>query len=216
MAYVDRVLGAGEEKLHVSHRHVIFLLARIALRALIAIVGIAIGIFLKTKIHNSSAGWIVLLIFLVVALFFVIQVVVLTFEWSNEQYVITGRRVIQTSGIIGKHMMDSSLNMINDLVLDQSIWGRMFNFGDIQIITGNEDENRLRGLQDPFSFKRALLAAKEQMALAYGAGHAPDVANAVANEDIPAQIAQLANLRDRGAISEAQFEAKRDELLRRL
>lgn len=220
MAYVDRVLGAGEEKLYTARRHVVFLLARILLRALVVIAAVVLGIVLKAKIHNSTAGTIILLILLAVALIFAIQVVVLTLEWNNEQYVVTGRRVIQAKGMFAKHMMDSSLNMINDLVLDQSIWGRMFGFGDIQIITGNDDENVLRGLQDPFAFKRALLAAKEQMAMAYATGRVPSTPNGPApgpaHEDIPALIAQLADLRDRGAISPQEFEMKREELLRRL
>jgi uncharacterized membrane protein YdbT with pleckstrin-like domain len=224
MAYVDRVLGAGEEKLFLTRRHIVFLLARIILRILIVIAAVAVGVILKAKIHNHTAGLVALLIFLAIALIFAIQIGVLILEWKNDQYVVTSRRVIQTTGVIAKHMMDSSLNMINDLVLDQSIWGRMFGFGDIQIITGNEDENRLRGLRDPFAFKRALLAAKEQMAMAYASGHVPSPTNAppgapahgMAHEDIPTQISELADLRDRGAISQEQFEAKREELLRRL
>jgi uncharacterized membrane protein YdbT with pleckstrin-like domain len=224
MAYVDRVLGAGEEKLYITRRHVVFLLARILLRALLVIVAVGLGIFLKTKIHNPTAGTISLLVLLAVALIFAIQIVVLTLEWNNEQYVVTGRRVIQAKGIFAKHMMDSSLNMINDIVLDQSVWGRLLGFGDIQIITGNDDENRLRGLQDPFAFKRALLAAKEQMAMAYASGQRPGPPNSTVtaqmpappHDDIPTLIAQLADLRDRGAISQVEFDTKREELLRRL
>jgi uncharacterized membrane protein YdbT with pleckstrin-like domain len=216
MAYVDRVLGAGEEKLFVTRRHVIFLLARVILRGVAAIAAVALGIVLKAKVHNHTAGLVLLLILLAVALVFAVQIAVLVLEWSNDQYVITGRRVIQTSGVLSKHMMDSSLNMINDLVLDQSVWGRMFGFGDVEIITGNDDQNRLRGLSDPFAFKKALLAAKEQMAMAYAAGRPQGAPPGLPHEDIPAQIAELADLRDRGAISQAQFEAKREELLRRL
>ena len=209
------MLGAGEEKLYVTCRHFVFLPARILLRALIVIAAVVLGIILKAKIHNHTAGTVILLVLLAIALIFAIQVVVLTLEWNNEQYVVTGRRVIQAKGIFAKHMMDSSLNMINDLVLDQSIWGRLLGFGDIQIITGNDDENLLRGLQDPFAFKRALLAAKEQMAMAIS-GHMPGPTNGPVHEDIPALIAQLADLRDRGAISPDEFETKREELLRRL
>jgi hypothetical protein len=72
------------------------------------------------------------------------------------------------------------------------------------------------------------------MAMAYATGHTPTQANltgyppgaapggiygnppSAAHEDIPALIAQLATLRDRGAISQAEFETKREELLRRL
>ena len=43
----------------------------------------------------------------------------------------TNRRVIQVEGVVNKHATDSSLEKINDAVLSQSIFGRMFGFGDL-------------------------------------------------------------------------------------
>jgi uncharacterized membrane protein YdbT with pleckstrin-like domain len=218
MAYIDNILGHGEEKLYVAHRHFIFLLTRVALRVLIAIVLIVVGIILKARVHNAMAANILLLISLAGALIPIVQTVILTLQWRNEMYVVTPRRVIQVEGIFGKHTMDSSLNMINDLVLDQSLWGRMLNFGDLQVVTGNDFGDTLRGVQNPFAFKRALLAAREQFAQPLAAGHAtaPMPMMQPEPEDVTELIAKLADLRDRGAISQAEFDTKRAELLRRI
>ncbi|HEX7473744.1 MAG TPA: PH domain-containing protein, partial [Candidatus Limnocylindrales bacterium] len=59
-------------------------------------------------------------------------------RWSAEDYMITNMRVIKVEGIINKHSADSSLEKINDAVLDQSMVGRMFGFGDLDILTANE------------------------------------------------------------------------------
>lgn len=218
MAYIDNILGHGEEKLYVAHRHFVFLLARVAVRVLIAIVLIVVGIVLKAKVPSAMAGAILLLICLAGALIPIVQTVIYSLKWRNEMYVITPRRVIQIEGVLGKHTTDSSLNMINDLVLDQSIWGRMLNFGDLQVVTGNDLGEELSGVQNPFAFKRALLAAREQYAQPIGAPRHTEPLPAVQpeSEDATALIARLADLRDRGAISQAEFDAKRAELLRRI
>jgi uncharacterized membrane protein YdbT with pleckstrin-like domain len=218
MAYIDSILGHGEEKLYVAHRHMIFLIARTAVRILIALVLVVLGIVLKIKVDGMAAN-ILLLICIAAALVPIAQTVVLCLKWRNEMYVVTPRRVIQIEGILGKHTMDSSLNMINDLILDQSVWGRMLNFGDLQVVTGNDLGDKLHGVADPFSFKRALLAAREQYAqpLPLGAARSTEpLPAAPPPEDVPTLIARLADLRDRGAISEAEFDAKRAELLRRI
>ncbi len=216
MAYIDSILGHGEEKLYVAHRHVIFLIARTAVRVLIALALIVLGIVLKVKAHGMAAN-ILLVVCIAAALVPIAQTVVLCLKWRNEMYVVTPRRVIQIEGILGKHTMDSSLNMINDLILDQSVWGRMMNFGDLQVVTGNDLGDRLQGVADPFAFKRALLAAREQYAQPLGTAHYTEPLPTVPpQEDVPALIARLADLRDRGAISDAEFDAKRAELLRRI
>jgi uncharacterized membrane protein YdbT with pleckstrin-like domain len=224
MAYIDSILGHGEEKLYVAHRHVIFLIARTVVRILIALVLIVLGIVLKVKVHDKGHGMaanILLLICIAAALVPIVQTIILGLKWRNEMYVVTPRRVIQIEGVLGKHTMDSSLNMINDLILDQSIWGRMLNFGDLQVVTGNDLGDRLQGVADPFAFKRALLAAREQYAQPLNttpnaAYYTEPLPTAPPPEDVPTLIARLADLRDRGAISEAEFDTKRAELLRRI
>lgn len=216
MAYIDNILGHGEEKLYVAHRHIVFLIVRVAARVLIALALLILGVILRVKVHEM-AGNVLLLICIAAALVPIAQTVILCLQWRNEMYVVTPRRVIQVEGILGKHTMDSSLNMINDLILDQSVWGRMLNFGDLQVVTGNDLGDTLQGVADPFAFKRALLAAREQYAQPVAAAYRTEPLPGIQpTDDVTTLIAKLADLRDRGAISEAEFDAKRAELLRRI
>jgi hypothetical protein len=51
-------------------------------------------------------------------------------------------------------------------VLTQSIFGRMFGFGDLEILTASETGiSRLRMLRQPDDFKRAMLDAKHELEL---------------------------------------------------
>ena len=55
--------------------------------------------------------------------------------WTNHKYVVTNRRVIQIFGVFNKNVTDLSLEKVNDVKMEQSAFGRMFNFGDIEILT---------------------------------------------------------------------------------
>jgi uncharacterized membrane protein YdbT with pleckstrin-like domain len=61
-------------------------------------------------------------------------------NWYAEDYIVTNRRVLKVDGIINKHSADSSLEKINDAVLDQNVIGRILGYGDLDILTAAEQE----------------------------------------------------------------------------
>jgi hypothetical protein len=152
-------------------------------------------------------------------------------RWSAQDYLVTNLRVIKVEGIINKHSADSSLEKINDAVLDQSLFGRMFGFGDLDILTANEESvDRYKWLNKAASFKKEMLNQKVALESGYGQGfgpgspaHAPAAPAAVAAvpaagdaDEVTDTLSRLADLRDRGAISPEEYEAKKAELLGRL
>ena len=88
----------------------------------------------------------------------VIGVVILVYrwwQWSNQDYVITNRRLLKVTGILNKHSADSSLEKINDAILDQPVLGRMLNYGDLTILTAAEEAvDRYHMLKTPRSSRR--------------------------------------------------------------
>src|SRR5688500_19639419 len=58
--------------------------------------------------------------------------------WSNRQYIVTNRRVIQVTGVLSKEVLDTSLEKVTDVKMTQSFLGRMFDYGDIEILTASE------------------------------------------------------------------------------
>ncbi|MGI8687672.1 MAG: PH domain-containing protein [Thermomicrobiales bacterium] len=217
MAYIDDLLGNGEEKLFAAHPHWTVLAKRIAVNAFLTILLVAIGIVAKIKIANDRIGLIVLFVFLAAALIFYLQVFIQFLRWRNEHYIITDHRVIQVYGLLGKHSIDSSLNMINDLVLNQTLVGRILNYGDMEIVTGNDiGSDTLEHVADPLAFKRAVLAARDAYADRTSGYRAAPPPMMTGHDDATALIAKLADLRDRGAISQAEYDAKRVELLNRI
>jgi uncharacterized membrane protein YdbT with pleckstrin-like domain len=129
-------------------------------------------------------------------------------------YVITNRRVIQLSGLLNKQVIDSSLEKVNDIRMDQSFLGRILGYGDIEILTASESGiNRFLHMDQPIRFKTALLTAKMQ--LERDTYRLP-VNDTFAPPDIIRMLDRLNDLKERGVISEEEFLSKKTELLSKI
>jgi hypothetical protein len=198
---------------------------------LVAIAMLAAGVILVAQ----PEWWQVAYFWFVVALLPLAMVIRIFLVWLNEQYIITNRRVMEVRGIVNKHVRDSALEKVNDVDMNQSFMGRLLNYGTVQIITGSDiGVNKFHRISNPARFKRAMLNAKEQLhvtlpgvaaeeGVATASAQAPGAAEAVAAlasamsaSDIPDMIADLDDLRQKGVISEEEFQAKKKELLARL
>jgi uncharacterized membrane protein YdbT with pleckstrin-like domain len=155
----------------------------------------------------------------------VIWLAVRYWDWRNQEYLITNRRVLKVEGIINKRAADSSLEKINDAVLDQNMVGRIFGYADLDILTAADQAiDKFRMLNAALAFKRVMLEQKHALELELGrsgevtGGAAGSSGGPEADtvQEITEAIDDLADLRDRGAISGAEYEAKKAELLRRL
>ena len=132
--------------------------------------------------------------------------------WRSNAYLVTSRRVIQISGVFGKDVMDSSLEKVNDVKMSLSFFGRMFGYGDIEILTASElGVNLFHQIADPVEFKTAMLNAKEKLDI-----DEMDLEVLRAGDDIPSMIEKLDVLRKKGLISDAEFEQKKAELLAKM
>ena len=157
-------------------------------------------------------------------------------NWFMQDYLVTNRRVLKVEGVLKKRSADSSLEKINDAVLEQSVFGRMLGYGDLDILTANEQSvDRYRMLAEAQTFKRTMLEEKHKLeqdvfqipapplratapAPAAPAAAAPPApaARQMSSDEITTALGDLADLRDRGAISPEEYEAKKQDLLGRL
>lgn len=207
MAYIDDLLGQEESVQLVAHRHIIFLLLHIFPFAL-ATVAVWVGAGLAQAYVDSYSPWLALAL-LVVSLVPLAITVYRFFVWKLEEYVVTNYRIVQVEGIINKRTLDSALEKVNDVLMTQSLFGRLFGYGNIDILTGSERGiNSLTGIADPFAFKRALLNAKMRLDDS-GEGWPRSKAG-----DQERLLLALTDLRDSGVISADEFEERRDKVVR--
>src|SRR5664279_4917843 len=151
--YADTLLSQGEVVALRTRQHWIAPLVEARYPILVFIAAIVVFVIdsnLTGTIHDLL-GY-VTLVGVVVG---VLWTGMIFWRWSAEDYIVTNRRVLKVEGCLNKHSADSSLEKINDAVLDQSVLGRMFGYGDLDILTANEDSvDRYRTLHDPTGFKK--------------------------------------------------------------
>ncbi len=105
---------------------------------------------------------------------------------------------------------NSSLEKVNDVKLDQSFLGRLFDYGDIEILTASElGANLFKRIGEPIRFKAAMINAKEQLERGGESGFKEAV-------NVPEMIAELDQLRQKGILSEEEFQKKKTELLKKI
>ncbi|MFH0907527.1 MAG: PH domain-containing protein [bacterium] len=132
--------------------------------------------------------------------------------WLTSHTVITNRRVVQVHGLISKTVVDSSLEKINDVLLQQPLLGRLFGYGTIVVMTASETGlNRMVFLKNPVEFKRIMMEAKRRLS-GDGGPRAPEPAN-TPKQQAADRLAELGDLRKSGLISAAEYDAKRRAVL---
>jgi membrane protein YdbS with pleckstrin-like domain len=132
-------------------------------------------------------------------------------SWQTTHFVVTSERLVFRSGILAKHMRDIPLDKINDLASSRTFFERLLGAGDLLIESAGE-----RGLQT-FSDIPHPDAVQQEIYRQMEANQVQSMGGGPARaQSIPDQIAALADLLDRGAISPAEFEAKKAQLLDRL
>ena len=254
MGYAEELLSDGERIIAREKQHWFVFVAGARFTILAVVIAVILAI-LSSGIQGDGAPGALrtVLNWLTVVLFFGGLAVLAwtTLRYLNQEYILTNRRVIQLQGVLNKTTLDSGLEKINDAALSQSIFGRMFGFGDLEILTASDSAiSKFHMIIDPIGFKKAILNAKHEYDtdMAGGFRPAPPIRDEAAStggdstadatvamaaaaaapataapgagpadpDDVARTLASLANLRDRGAISAEEYEAKKADLLGRL
>jgi uncharacterized membrane protein YdbT with pleckstrin-like domain len=203
------------------------------------IVGIAVLVLAAFIPRDSAFYGLVAWAGLAVVVIGLVLLALVYWGWYAQDYIVTNRRVLKVEGIINKRSADSSLEKINDAVLEQNLFGRIFGYGDLDILTAADTAiDRYRMLAGAPSFKRAMLDQKHSLELEVSRSTAPAMrAPAVQSppampappmapaaparpvmtaDEVTNALGKLADLRDRGAISPEEYEAKKADLLGRI
>ncbi|MGZ4676065.1 MAG: PH domain-containing protein [Acidimicrobiia bacterium] len=147
--------------------------------------------------------------------------------WSYTHFVLTDRRVISRSGIVSKRGTEIPLDRINNIDFSQKIWERVIGAGDLDIESAGKDgQSHFENVRHPDMVQQEIYRQMEVSSRRQAgwqaeamAGHqraTPTPTGPTAAPDVADQIAKLASLRDSGAITAEEYEAKKAELLDRM
>ncbi len=211
--YVDSLMGSSEHVVLTTRMHIIVIGRTLLWTGFVALAIIAASVY--AAISVPFGGFLAVLVVIPLA-----QLTWTLIKWFNEQYIVTNRRVMKVEGMFNKNVADSSLEKVNDVVMAQSWLGRLLNYGNIDIITGSDvGINHFEHIAGPVAFKREMLNQKEGMNVVNDVGAKEKrilESDAPARGDIPELIAELDELRKKGVLNDAEFAAKKEELLKRM
>ena len=144
--------------------------------------------------------------------------------WRTAEYGVTTMRVRGHEGLLRKRSTDTLLTSVTDVEQKVSAIGRALGFGNLRIMTasGRAGDDNFTTMKGVDAFKKAILEQKQgasappPSAAPAQPAPAPAAAAAGPTPDPMTQINELSKLRDAGAISDAEFDAKKAELLSRI
>jgi len=212
MAFPPDLLSDDEEVVADMHPHWWTITPISALLAGLVLLGIVL-----LAIDRDGGLWVALQV--IVGLAVLVTLVKFAMEyakWVTTEFVVTTERVISRSGVLSKEGIEIPLDRINTVFFNQSVFERLAGAGDLGIESAGEGGRQtFNNIRRPNHVQAEIYAQKEafeerRYEKMRGAASSPT------ETSIPEQIAQLDELRQRGAITQLEFDEKKAEMLRRM
>ncbi len=200
MAYPRRLLTDDEEIVREFHPHWrVLLLALIWLVVAVAAVVVALGW------AEGAVQWVLFAVALVAVAFAVPPIV----SWRFRLYVLTTERIVVRDGVITRSSTEIPLESINNVLFSQSIVERLLGYGDVLIESaGSQGQSRLTDIPDPEAFQSEVYRVREARSI-----HLQGRSSPSGPRDPVAQLEALADLHDRGVLTDEEFADKKARLL---
>jgi uncharacterized membrane protein YdbT with pleckstrin-like domain len=179
-------------------------------------------VLMAAKTHGDVFHWLFLL-WAIVAVVWAAWLALKYFEWTFTHFVVTDDRVIYRTGVFAKRGVEIPIERINNINFHQGIWERIIGAGDLEIESAGKDgQSHFEDVWHPDGVQQELYQQMEANARKRaswshpGGGMVPSPPAGRSEPTVPEQLQQLADLRDRGVITSAEFESKKAQLLERM
>ena len=150
--YIDDILQPGEKVLYSTNAHWIFYLpAIVAWIVALALVAVAVSFPPMALLGMAVAA-----VIGIAALYFTIRGWFHRFTTETD---VTDRRVVHKTGFINRHTFEIALDKIASVDVDQSIPGRLLNYGSVTIVgIGEGSTKTIDTIASPLAFRSAITA----------------------------------------------------------
>jgi uncharacterized membrane protein YdbT with pleckstrin-like domain len=204
MAFPKKYLNDGEEVILDLRPHWFFLFGpAVALMA-----ALALAVWVSQAIDSDFALFPALALAVVALLLFLARYA----QWLTTDFVLTTDRLIYRKGVVSRQGREIPLERLNDVSYQQTLFQRMLGAGDLLVESGGE-----RGQSQYGSFAHPQ-DIQNEIHRAIEAAAARDADRMAGRRELSPleQLEKLEELRQRGVISQAEFEVKKAKLLDRL
>jgi uncharacterized membrane protein YdbT with pleckstrin-like domain len=203
VAFPRQLLNDGEEVVLDLHPHWWFFFGPLVLLLAAIVIGVFVLQLDAPGAVDVGAGILVLICLGIFGIRYA--------KWVTTNFVVTTDRLIYRHGVLAKRGIEIPLERVNTVFFAQSILERILRAGDLVIESaGERGQQSFSNVRRPSEVQNEIykqMEANENRKFdRIGGGDA----------DIPSQIRQLDELRQRGVLSDDEFERAKQDLLDRM
>lgn len=201
--YPDRLLTDDEDVLVELHPH-----WRVLLAPFFWIILTGGAVVAAFQVRNPPS-WLIPAVVLLSLVFFLGLGLPPLIKRLFTLYVLTTERIVVRTGVLNRSSREIPLESISNVVFSQSIMERMLGYGDVVLESaGDTSTTRLDDVPDPEMFQSKVYAARENRSMHFSNG-----GRSAGPRDTASQLSELADLHDRGKLSDEEYEAQKARLL---
>ena len=173
-----------------------------------------LAVILIWWLQNGTAFLLVLLT--------VIYPIIEYINWKYNLWCVTNLRVVDETGFFSRYSKESPLDKINNVEYDQSIWGRIFGYGNVDIQTAAElGETKYTLIHHPKLLKDTITHAQEEYKKLQISNQATQLAEAIAKTNamqpsrqmVADELGKLFDLVQKGAITQEEYLKQKNRLM---
>jgi uncharacterized membrane protein YdbT with pleckstrin-like domain len=146
-SYVESVLAPGERIVHraaISHWN--FALSYLV--GALCLIGAAAAVYVDWQRGPLIAA--------ALTVIGVVVIMVALIRRGTSELVLTDRRIIAKRGFIARATVEMTLAKVESLHVNQGLFGRMLNYGDVTVVGTGSSLEPLRGICGPLELRRKL------------------------------------------------------------
>lgn len=154
MGYIEKILQPGEQRLYAGKIHWVIYLPAVVLAA------VALALWM-VALSRETDGFLTMVWRLGAVLCALAALGALLWAWFNAwttELQITDRRIIYKEGFIRRRTREMNMDKVESVDVDQSILGRIFDYGDITVRGTGETQEPFRMVAAPLEFRNHVTA----------------------------------------------------------
>ena len=151
--YIDEILQPGEKVLYSTNAHWMFYLPAIGLWIVALVL-----VILSRMVTVEGLVLLCLAAAAVAALAALYFTVTAWFHRFTTETDVTNMRVVHKTGFITRKTFEMSLDKVESVDVEQSIMGRILNYGDVTILGVGEGKQKIATIAAPLAFRNSITA----------------------------------------------------------
>ena len=151
MPYIDKVLEPGEQvRYHTTISWTVY--GPAILLAILAAASLSVGATVPAMV---GVGWFAAIVFALTAI--IASVRAWFRRWTTE-IAVTDRRIILKRGLIRRHTVEMNMQKVESVDVDQTLIGRLFNYGNVTIRGTGSSFEKLNMIDAPLKLRTTVTA----------------------------------------------------------